>query len=504
MTADDLRPWTRRLAAALAVLAIAATIPVRFAISHGQPLWLDETWTAAIAAQPSWAAVVRQAWLDVNAPLYYLFMHLWAGLFGISDVSLRVPSAVFGAAAPLAVALIPGTGLRPVPRLTWAALLALWTQGLYLSGEARGYTLLILLCVLSTLAFMRLMRAPSLGRAAVWAGLAALAILAHYHALLLGALQGLAYLAVHRGKAVKTWPAALLFAPAFGWIAVHLPRIAEFMRPGIAWYNILNPRRVGAALAYPFGGRETAAHLAVLLALAVVAWLAAWWAQARRAPAEPGPGWPAWLAVAAGVAAAAIVIGMGFVRPSFTDRYLVPFTPAILLGVALVADRLGRGSGVVCAAAVAVFAWTAVPYAQRQVEHGWRWYNWEVASRDLMKARPQRLVFIWDHPASPILERSQLDMIGGFFFKRAGVPVTVRSLVLDARKDPNPVVLAALQDPRTALIWTYDRGVLGTAARVHPPRLSAMDPSLACRNYGVGNIGVLACGRQGSVDSAKP
>ena len=60
---------------------------------------------AAIAGQTTFGGFWRQVWLDVvNAPLYYLVMHLWQGLFGLSDVSLRLPSAIFGAAAPLAIA----------------------------------------------------------------------------------------------------------------------------------------------------------------------------------------------------------------------------------------------------------------------------------------------------------------------------------------------------------------------------------------------------------------
>ena len=49
--------WARRGAILLAVAAIAGSAMLRFYISRGQPLWLDETWTAAIAAQHSLAGV---------------------------------------------------------------------------------------------------------------------------------------------------------------------------------------------------------------------------------------------------------------------------------------------------------------------------------------------------------------------------------------------------------------------------------------------------------------
>lgn len=495
----DLRGWGSALACAVAVLALAWAIPVRFFISQGQPLWLDETWTGAIAAQPNLAAVLRQAWLDVNAPLYYGFMHLWAQAFGVSNGALRLPSALFGAAAPLLIVFARGTGLSAPLRLTWAALLALWTQGLYLSGEARGYTLLLLLCTASALAYMRLVAAPSLGRAAAWCGLSSLAVLTHYHVLVLAGLQGLAYLAWRRQAALRTWPAALLFLPAFAWLAVHLPRIAEFMRPGVAWYPILNERRLWRALAFPLGPQSMLPWLGGILGVGLIVAAATFWMirRRRRPPAQDSAG--AWLTFALALAGAAAILGMGFLRPSFTDRYLVPFTPALLLGLTLLAGRIGRGTSLLLIPLTALFAWSAFPFAETQIHRGWRWYNWEVASRDLMRGRPERLVFVWDHPASPVLARDQLEMIGGFFFRRAGVPVEVLPLVLEARSDPNTRLVEALRPPRTALIWAYDRGVLGTAARGFAPRLDSLDASLVCRNYGSGSIGVLACDRVGSV-----
>jgi hypothetical protein len=126
-----------------------------------------------------------------------------------------------------------------------------------------------------------------------------------------------------------------------------------------------------------------------------------------------------------------------------------------------------------------------------------RVYNWEVASNDLMQAHERRVVFVWDHPASPILTQDQLGMIGGFFFRRAHDPIQVQPMVLDATQDPNPRLLAALKAPDTGLIWAYDIGVQGTAARRFRPRLTALDPALHCRQYGRGSIGVLACQRPG-------
>ena len=143
----------------------------------------------------------------------------------------------------------------------------------------------------------------------------------------------------------------------------------------------------------------------------------------------------------------------------------------------------------------------AAPWADREMRHGFRFYNWEVASRDLMRASPRHLAFLWDHPASPILATDQLDMVGGFFFARAGKPVQVTSVVVRADEDPNPRLLAAAAAPDSAILWAYDIGVRGTAAIRHRPRIEALDPSFHCRDYARGSVGVVACDRAGSVEA---
>jgi uncharacterized membrane protein len=498
MSASDI---ARLAAVVLACAALAASSLLRFVIAGRQPLWLDETWTAAIAGQTSFGGFWRQVWLDVNAPFYYLVMHLWQGLFGLSDVSLRLPSAIFGAAAPLAIAFWGVKGLSRPARLTWAALAGLWVPGIWLSGDARCYTLLLLLCTLQTLAFARLLRRPDLPRAALWCGLSALAILTHYHAAILTGLEGLAYLTLARGRALRTWPAALLFAPVAAWLAVHAPRIAAFAHPDVAWYPKLRLDRLGTLASYPLGSQELAIALLVIGAVALALGFAPRLFK-RPAPAQPTA--PLWTAFGAAILGAALVVGLGFLRPSFTDRYLVPFVPALLLGVALIAQALARRVAITYVAVVLAAAGFATPWASKELRSGWRFYNWEQASTDLMRGKPDRLVFVWDHPASRILKPDQLEAVGGFFFRRAHVPVEVRSVVLAADIDPNPVLLAQAQGAHTAIIWAYDRGVLGTAARHFPPRLSDLDPSLICRNYGRGSVGVLACDRLGSVKTIRP
>ncbi|MHB8286943.1 MAG: hypothetical protein ACYDD1_20015, partial [Caulobacteraceae bacterium] len=83
----------RRVLTGLMALSVAVALFLELWF-EGEPLWLDEAWTIAIAGQGRWADFFHQVYWDVNAPLYYLIIHLWQGVFGLSDLSLRIPSLI--------------------------------------------------------------------------------------------------------------------------------------------------------------------------------------------------------------------------------------------------------------------------------------------------------------------------------------------------------------------------------------------------------------------------
>jgi hypothetical protein len=103
--------------------AVLLGFAIRTTVGADAPLWLDETFTGAIAAQPSLWSVVHQILQDVNAPIYCLLAHAWSQLFTLSNQSLRFPALVFGSIAPL-LCLIPTPGIARRTRLLWCSLIA--------------------------------------------------------------------------------------------------------------------------------------------------------------------------------------------------------------------------------------------------------------------------------------------------------------------------------------------------------------------------------------------
>jgi uncharacterized membrane protein len=491
-TARTGRLTLRPVLLALAALTVLAVGAERLILALAQPLWLDETWTAAIVSAPGWRGFGRELWLDVNAPLYYGLMRLWTGAFGVSDLALKVPgliAAALAAALPLAWRRSP---LSFEARLTWAVLLfAWWGADNFL--DARCYGLLFALTVLQCTAFARLMAAPGRRAALAWCVLASLSILTQYYAVFLAAAQGLAYLAVHRKRAVTTWPAALAFLPAFGWIAWHAPRLAQFAGGGVAWHERLTPAAALDLAAFPVGP-AVAAFLAMLALVLGAASLAS-----RLSPAaadEPAADLSAlWWVAASGLFALAVVLASGMLRPTLVGRYLIPEAPPLLLGVVLCARSLRR-SHMAYAALIALYAAVAVrpPAAVAAAARDTSAYGLELASDRLAAQGVTDLVFIWDHPAVRIMDPGSLRAVGGFFLARAGHPAAVMPLYVNAARDPNLQALAAARGAKPGIIWIYDR-TGRTAAHRFAPAIAQADPRWSCQTFGDGTVGSVACWR---------
>lgn len=144
----------RKLKALVLPAIIVSTALIRL-VSINQSLWLDEA-TTALAAKMS----LRELFLnflpgDFHPPFYYFLMHFWVGIFGSSEVSLRIPSVLAGVAAIYIIFLI-GKKIGS-SRLGLLASIFLASSGLhiYYSQEARMYGLATMLVSLSVLLFLQ-------------------------------------------------------------------------------------------------------------------------------------------------------------------------------------------------------------------------------------------------------------------------------------------------------------------------------------------------------------
>jgi hypothetical protein len=479
----------RASAVVLACLAVAVVLITveRTWLALAIPLWFDESWTAAVAATPHWRSFWAEAYNDVNAPLYYVLMRLWERLAGPSDFALRAPAllAVLAAGAIPLVNRIKGLSFEA--RLTWGALVfGWWGVGVLLDG--RCYALLLAVSTLQCVLFARLLSTPSLRNAWLWCGVAACAIMLQYYALIAAAVQGLVYLAVRRQAAVRTWPAVLAFVPAFGWMAYHAPRLQAFSAPEFAWHPLVGP--LDALGFTAFAVNPSTPLVLPLVAVIVIAGL--------LLPKKPAEGqeptsdlW--WVAVAA-LAALALTLISGALRPSLTGRYLVPLAPGLLLGLVLVARRSAHPRLAYAALMVLYLGVAVRPSALERALRLGAPYGHEEASSALMRRGVTDVVFVWDHEAAPLMAPSSLQRVGAVFFRRAGDQARVTSVTARATDDVNRLALGAATGRRPGIIWIYNRHG-ATSARAFPPRIPQLDPRWSCERFGDDQVGTLACSR---------
>lgn len=476
--------------------ALAIGLACRLLAGIDAPLWLDETFSAAIASQQSLHGLVRWMLTELSGPTYYSLLYLWEKIVGNGNVALRLPSLAMSIATPLLI-LWRGHPDRQV-RIIWAAVTALSVIGFDSATQARPYALLFLLSTVQAIAFVRLMDSPRTATALLWTAISALMVLTHYHAAVICGLQGIAYLAVCRSRALRTWPALLPLLPVVLWMAWHLPFIFSYSGTDAVWYGTLGLDALWlipsllTGLTWP-----GVILLAAMLGSFVFDMIAAFRGRDRW-PYSAGET----ALVASGMLAIAIVMGIGFLIPSFTARYVLPYVPALLAGVALWARRMAKPVPMIAAPLLCMMIGSAAAQLAgyiRDPQADIRYvFNFEQPSAWIARHGADRLVFLWDSPTAVLDDPDgHIASVGGFFLHRAGIPAQVVVPRWPRTGDPNRLLLdVAGNTPRTAILWAYDASVPRTRGRTHPSRIQQIDGAWDCRDFGRPPIAVIACVRR--------
>ncbi len=243
----------RRDLTALGVLS-AAALALRLVHLTRFELWVDEAATWHFARLTVSGRLFESITLEPTPPLYYGLIGILMRLFGESDLVMRLPSAVFGAAA-VPVVFVLGHELfsRRVAYLA-AALLAVHPLHVFYSREARVYPLLLLV---SLLLWLFLWRALNDGSWRSWAPFGATLLAAcysHFYGLFLGATAGVAILLWSpdartrwRGLTAATL-AGLAFAPYLLFTLPHLRQSGAAWSVERMYEKLPEERRFGRAL----------------------------------------------------------------------------------------------------------------------------------------------------------------------------------------------------------------------------------------------------------------
>ena len=286
------------------------------------PLWSDEALTLLIAQWPLEYLLLVP--VDPTPGLYYSLHKLLLG-----------PTA--GVAAARSISLVCGTLLIPatyflarearIPALLGAVLIALSFPLIDYSQEARAYSLLVLLIVLSATFFVRWTRAREVRDLVATLATSILALYTHFASVFWIGPAVVAIFWLGRRKAVAPLLlTAILAVP-------ELLRISRYPSDGFVWLAQATPIEAADTLAralLPF--RPAGAWL--LLAIVVAAWRA--WVHRSKLRSWAGANPGAAFAIGALAAAPVLIWLFGLVtRPVFMTRTILIGVPGVLLLLSL-------------------------------------------------------------------------------------------------------------------------------------------------------------------------
>lgn len=297
--------------------------------------WGDEAASVMSAERPVGNLFALITHVDAVHGLYYLFLHGWIDLFGASEFSVRLPSAIaVGVAAAGTVVLAERLAGRRVALFAGIVFVVL-PRVTYMGGETRSYAMGTALAVWCTVLFVSLVRRPT-GRRSAWLLYAALVALDAYVFLFLTLLlvaHGAWLLATRPPGVLRRWAlavaAGLTVALPIVIVGVSERHQVAFLASKVA----LTPERV--LINQWFGSPAIAVVCWALICVAVVRFAL----PGRATPRASTTG----LVLAWAVLPPLTLLAVHFfIAPSYSLRYLSFCTPAVAILVALGLAGLSR------------------------------------------------------------------------------------------------------------------------------------------------------------------
>jgi uncharacterized membrane protein len=144
------------------LLILSLGLFLRFYDINGESLWLDEG-NFIIKAQRSLESLIFDLSLRIHhSPLYFIVLHYWIQLFGDSVIITRTLSAIFGFIAILLIYRLASFMFGKNTGLLTSFILAISSFHISYSQEVKGYSLMVLLTLLSMFFFIQLFQKVNL------------------------------------------------------------------------------------------------------------------------------------------------------------------------------------------------------------------------------------------------------------------------------------------------------------------------------------------------------
>jgi mannosyltransferase len=385
MMAGSLPNEDRETAAASTVWMVGLLLVIgtalRFALLTHQSFWYDECVSVKLARAPVWDIAAGRARDLGNPPLYLLLLHVWMQVFGSSDAAVRALSGVAGAAS---IPLVFAIGRRLVGTrvgLLAAAIFCLSPVQIYFAQEARAYAVVTFLCLVSTLALLRALRAPEQLRWwALFSATTFLAMYTHYFAAFVVVAQVGWLVTVHGGeRRIMVRCLAAMAAAGLCFAAAWLPSLmaqattkGNLGRAEGSWHLhvLATPMVFGVGTTLLWKGLATTPRVVAgalaLLAFGGLAMVGAWSLRRSRAALLLLLVW-----LAAPVLVPALVSVLLF--PFYYSRYALMAAPAYYILIAAGLLNLRAGARVLVVTVLILTSTLSLgTYFTTLVKHDWR------------------------------------------------------------------------------------------------------------------------------------
>lgn len=331
------------------VLALAALLRVHDL--GEESLWVDELASLWFSDPAHFSRV----WQDFHPPGYYIVLHVVQTSLGDSEWLLRLPSAVFGLFSVWAMYLLGRRIYSSFEGLVAALLTAVLHAPIYYSQDARPYSMLLMLSVLTAFFWvglardLRSRRPFKVGDVTGYVLSSAACVYTHHFGLLLFGLQGLALvgLALGRGGARNVYRVSLLLLPIIISYLPYLPVFFERLFAGEDSHSFLGEAPSPGAAVKRYAGmlfNESPVMVSVVgvsygaLALGSLLFVRARGYGAASLASAPGVWLALWLTVPLAVVYAVSLLWV----PIFIPRSLIICAPAAYLLLARVFGYLGK------------------------------------------------------------------------------------------------------------------------------------------------------------------
>lgn len=390
---------------------------ISFTGSWRPSFWGDEA-ASVMSAERSLPSLFRMLGnVDAVHGSYYLVLHYWVGIFGSSELSARLPSAIAIGVATAGTFVLARSLFSSRLGIIAALVFAVLPRVTYMGVEARSTAMAAAVTVWSTALLVHALRTRSPGvgiRWQPWAGYAvfvaggiylflnfALVLPAHALAVLLLSGTGESRRQALRSWGMSTLAALAIAGPVLFWGFSQRDQISFLVRrPG--------PDLRSVAVVQWFGNVPFAILAWSLILLGVIAVLAAGRRPARAGCAEFGVSSDiggiralavilAWLLVPT----AALVIGAELGAPMYAARYLSSCAPAAAIAIAIGISSL-RVRWLQAATIVLAIALAAPSYLGQRGEYAKnRGSDWRQASEVVQAGATPGDAVVFDEGVRP-------------------------------------------------------------------------------------------------------